>query len=292
VNHPVTYYYVASRRHGSFPHLPTIPHLSPPMLYDDQATRFDERAGVPPDAAEAVARELSALVGLADGQTLLDVGCGTGSLSLPLLRTSIRYVGFDQSPAMLEVFRARAAEAGLTAELHVADGNARWPADDASVDVVFSARALHHLAPAHVVAEVRRVMRAGGWLVTGRVRRPPDSPKSVLRRQMRRMLEAEGFAGRSHEAGAEAVFAALEADGGRRVEPRIAARWTVPHRPADSITAWEGKSGLAGLDVPQNVKSHVLNGLRAWAESSFGDLQRQMEQAEHFELAAIRAAAY
>jgi SAM-dependent methyltransferase len=262
------------------------------MLYDDQATRFDERAGLPADTAEAVARELAALVGLTDGQTVLDVGCGTGGVSLPLLRRPIRYVGFDQSPAMLEVFRARAAEAGLAAELHVADGNARWPAEDASVDAVFSARALHHLHPAHVAAEVRRVIRPGGWLVTGRVRRPPDSPKSLLRRQMRRMLEAEGFAGRSHEAGAEAVFAALEADGGWRIEPRVAARWTIAHRPADSIAAWEGKSGLAGLEVPPDVKSRVLNGLREWAASSFGDLQRELEQEEQFELAAIRVAAY
>jgi ubiquinone/menaquinone biosynthesis C-methylase UbiE len=259
------------------------------MLYDDQATRFDERAGVPADAADAIARELAALVALGDGQTVLDVGCGTGSLSLPLLHRSIRYVGFDRSPAMLEVFRERAARDGLAAELHVADGNARWPADDASVDVVFSARALHHLDPAHAVAEVRRVLRtAGGWLVTGRVRRPPDSPKSVLRRQMRQMLRAAGFEGRSHEAGAEQVFAALEADGGRRMEPRTAASWTVPHRPADSIAAWEGKSGLAGIELPLHVKSNVLSDLRAWAAERFGDLQRELEQNEHFELAAIR----
>lgn len=263
------------------------------MLYDDQATRFDERAGVPADAAEAIARELAALAGLADGQTVLDVGCGTGSLSLPLLRRPIRFVGFDRSPAMLEVFRERAARDGLAAELHVADGNARWPAADASVDVVFSARALHHLDPAHAVAEVRRVLRTtGGWLVTGRVRRPPDSPKSVLRRQMRQLLRAAGLEGRSHEAGAEAVFAALEDDGGRRMEPRIAASWTVPHRPADSITAWEGKRGLAGIELPLHVKSKVLSDLRTWAEERFGDLQREMEQNEHFELAAIRLGAY
>lgn len=263
------------------------------MLYDDQATQFDERAGIPADAAEAVAGELAALAGLADGQTVLDVGCGTGSLSLPLVRLPVRYVGFDQSPAMLEVFRVRAAEAGLAPELHAADGNARWPAQDAAVDLVFSARALHHLDPAHVVAEVRRVMRAaGGWLVTGRVRRPPDSPRSVLRRQMRRMLQDEGFAGRSHDAGAEAVFAALEADGGRRMEPRVVARWAVPHRPADSLASWEGKSGLAGREVPPDVKSRVLNGLRGWAEAEYGDLQRELEQPEQFELAAIRLRAY
>jgi SAM-dependent methyltransferase len=262
------------------------------MLYEDQAARFDERAGLPADAADAVARELAALTGLSAGQALLDVGCGTGGLSLPLLRSPIRYIGFDRSPAMLDVFRAAAERDGLASELHVADGNARWPADDASVDVVFSARALHHLDPAHVVAEVRRVTRAGGWLVTGRVRRPHDSARSLLRRQMRQLLQAQGFDGRSHEAGAEAVFAALEADGGRRMEPRTAARWTVPHRPADSIASWEGKAGLAGIEVPSHVKARVLSDLRAWAEERFGDLQREMEQEESFELAAIRLGAY
>lgn len=262
------------------------------MLYDDQAARFDERAGLPADAAEAVARELAALTGLAAGQSVLDVGCGTGGVSFPLLSRPIHYLGFDRSPAMLDVFRARAADAGLAATLVVADGNAHWPADDARVDVVFSARALHHLEPAHVVDEVRRVMRpAGGWLVTGRVRRPRDSPKSVLRRQMRRMLEAEGFAGRSHDAGAEAVFSALAAGGGERVEPRIAARWTVPHRPADSIAAWEGKSGLAGLELPADTKMRVLDGLRAWAASHFGSATQIMAQEEEFELAAVRVAA-
>jgi ubiquinone/menaquinone biosynthesis C-methylase UbiE len=259
------------------------------MLYDDQATAFDERAGVPAGAAQAVADALAEMVGPVEGQRWLEVGAGTGALSLPLLRLPIRYTGFDRSPAMLEVFRERVDAAGLAAELHVADGNGRGPTDDASTDVIFSARALHHLDPEHAAAEARRVLRApGGWLVLGRVRRPPDSVKSILRRQMRRMLEAQGFAGRSHEARAGAVFAALEQAGGRRMEPRTAARWSHPHRPADSLAAWEGKSGLAGIDVPAQVKARVLADLRAWTEAELGDLDQPAEQEEAFELDAIR----
>jgi SAM-dependent methyltransferase len=259
------------------------------MLYDDQAAAFDERAGVPPDAAEAIAAAVAEIVGPVEGQRWLEVGAGTGGLSLPMLRLPIRYAGFDRSPAMLEVFRERAAREGLPADLHVADGNGRWPAEDASVGVVFSARALHHLDPRHAAAETRRVLRApGGWLVLGRVRRPPDSVKSVLRRRMRQMLAAEGVAGRSHDARADAVFAALEDVGARRIEPRIAARWTGEHRPADSIAAWEGKSGLAGVDVAADVKARVLAGLREWAAAEYGDLDRPLPQEEAFELAAIR----
>ncbi len=258
------------------------------MLYDDQAARFDERAGLPPEAAAAAARVLAEIAGPVEGQSWLVVGAGTGALSIHLLRLPIRYAGFDRSGAMLEVFRARAAEAGLQAELHEGDGNARWPAEDASVDVVFSARALHHLDPPHVVAETRRVLRpAGGWLAVGRVRRPPDSPKAALRRRMRRLLEATGYAGRSGDAHAAAVFAALEAAGGRRVPPREAARWTTTHRPAASLASWEGKSGLAGLDVPADVKARVMAELRAWAEAEYGDLERPLDQEEAFEVAAI-----
>jgi ubiquinone/menaquinone biosynthesis C-methylase UbiE len=259
------------------------------MLYDDQATRFDERAGVPSDAAQGIADALAEIVGTVDGRRWLEVGAGTGALSLPLLRLPIRYTGFDRSPAMLQVFRERVEAAGLDASLHVADGNARWPAEDASVDVIFSARALHHLDAAHAAAETRRVIAAsGGWLILGRVRRPPDSVKSVLRRQMRRLLEAEGFAPRSHEARAGAVFAALEQAGGERMEPRVAARWTRPHRPADSIAAWAEKAGLAGIEVPDAVKARVLAGLRAWAAAELGHPDEPREQEETFELDAVR----
>jgi SAM-dependent methyltransferase len=56
-----------------------------------------------------------AALDLAPGDTVLDVGCGTG-LSLPLLRCAVgaagRVHGFDQSQEMLERARVRVAAAG------------------------------------------------------------------------------------------------------------------------------------------------------------------------------------
>jgi len=260
------------------------------MLYDDQAARFDERAGVPPEAADAVAQALSRLAGLAPGDVLLEVGAGTGSLSLALLRLPVRYVGFDRSAAMLEVFRERLD--GAQAELHAADGNARWPVDDGVAALVFASRAVHHLDTNHVAAETVRVLRtSGGVLAIGRVQRPRDSVKSVMRREMRRLLRDEGVAGRSAQAGADAVFAALARHGAERLEPIAAARWTVRHSPADSIAAWEEKAGLAGADVAPEVKSRVLARLRDMAVERYGDVAAPLPQEEWFEIAAARLAA-
>jgi cyclopropane fatty-acyl-phospholipid synthase-like methyltransferase len=67
------------------------------MLYDDQAAGFDERAAIPAEAVEAVAAAVVETAGLQQGDALLEIGPGTGMLSLPLVRQPIRYTGFDPS---------------------------------------------------------------------------------------------------------------------------------------------------------------------------------------------------
>ncbi len=263
------------------------------MLYEDQASDFDERAGIPPEAAEAAAQELAAIVGLSGGETLLEIGAGTGKLSLPLIRQPIHYIGFDRAPAMIAVFREKLARVGIDAEksgieLLVADGDQRWPVADGSIDIIFSVRALHHLNAEHVVAETQRVLRPnGGWLVLGRIYRPQDSVKSVLRRHMRHLLRERGYFGRSHDAHADHVFAALESAGARRLPVHVAAQWSVPRTPNFAISAWEGKEGFWGLDLPADVKADVLAELRAWARAMIGDLDQPLEQKELFELSSI-----
>ena len=262
------------------------------MLYEDQAAGFDERAAIPAEAVESMTATVVEMAGLQQGDTLLEIGPGTGMLSLSLIRQPIRYIGFDRSPAMLEVFREKVEEARLSAELLVADGNGRWPVEDGSVATIFSARAMHHIGTDHAATETGRVLHPeGGWLILGRVRRPNDSVKPTLRRQMRKLFEEEGYSGRNHQAYAEALFSALEAIGGERAEPRVAARWTLRHAPLDSIVTWQGKEGLAGYDIPEEVKERVLGRLRAWAEERYGNLKASLEQEEYFQLDAIHVRA-
>lgn len=48
---------------------------------------------------------------------------------------------------------------------HVVKADERWPLDDKSIDLIVSDYTFEHLSdPGHVVAEIERVLKAGGWV--------------------------------------------------------------------------------------------------------------------------------
>lgn len=96
-----------------------------------------------------------------DGSGLiLDVACGTGHSTAPLLKLADNVIGCDISDAMLEHARRRCPAATFIA----ASADALPLADD-SVDVVTVAMALHWFDQRGFVAEAVRVLRPGGSLV-------------------------------------------------------------------------------------------------------------------------------
>jgi ubiquinone/menaquinone biosynthesis C-methylase UbiE len=115
----------------------------------------------------AFRREILDLAHLAEGESVLDVGCGTGSLALAAKRrvgTSGVVHGIDASPEMVERARSRARRAGL--DVRIEEGAAQaLELPDASVDAVFAMLVLHHLPHDALVgtgSEIRRVLRPGG----------------------------------------------------------------------------------------------------------------------------------
>ena len=105
-----------------------------------------------------------ALLGDVDGLTVLDAACGPGLYAEELLARGARVVGFDQSPAMVELAQQRTR--GL-ADLRVHDlaDPLEW-LDDGCVDRVVLALALGY-ADDRVAAlrELRRVLRPTGAAV-------------------------------------------------------------------------------------------------------------------------------
>ncbi|MGH2446299.1 MAG: class I SAM-dependent methyltransferase [Candidatus Limnocylindria bacterium] len=100
--------------------------------------------------------------GIAEGEEVLDVACGTGNAAIQAALAGGRVTGLDLAPQMFEAGRRRAAEAGADVTWIEADAEAQ-PFEDGTFDVVLSTFGVM-FAPRHVVAarEMARVLRPGG----------------------------------------------------------------------------------------------------------------------------------
>ncbi|NUP21710.1 MAG: class I SAM-dependent methyltransferase [Streptomyces sp.] len=136
-------------------------HTHVQEFFTARAADWDRRF---PDDGPAYAAAVTEL-GLREGDSVLDAGCGTGR-ALPPLRAAVGtsgvVVGADLTPAMLEA----AVRAGRAADgqLLLADV-AALPVRSESLDAVFAAGLIAHLPhPAENLRELARVVRPGGML--------------------------------------------------------------------------------------------------------------------------------
>ncbi|WP_432564687.1 methyltransferase domain-containing protein [Kineococcus sp. SYSU DK003] len=101
---------------------------------------------------------------LRPGASLLDVGCGVGSITADLAARVApgRVAAVDVSAEVLETARAAAAARGVHVEFGVADAY-ELPYADGTFDVVHAHQVLQHVAePVRLLREMRRVARPGG----------------------------------------------------------------------------------------------------------------------------------
>ncbi len=104
---------------------------------------------------------------LASAQSLLDVGCGPGTVSLDLGKwvPASRVTGIDIAVEVIDIARKKQRESGLAnVEFEVGDVYDLTFGDE-SFDVVYAHQVLQHLSnPIDALSEMRRVLREGGLL--------------------------------------------------------------------------------------------------------------------------------
>ena len=113
------------------------------------------------------------------GDHVLDVGCGTGEVTLGAkkhVKQGAVY-GIDPAPEMIAVARKKAARKKLDIDFRVGVIEA-LPFPDSSIDVVTSSLMMHHL-PENLkmrgLAEIYRVLKPGGRLLIADFMRPTGS---------------------------------------------------------------------------------------------------------------------
>jgi ubiquinone/menaquinone biosynthesis C-methylase UbiE len=120
---------------------------------------------------EPAIREMTLdLAGIAPGDKVLDVGCGTGTLTIAAKEragASGEAYGIDAAPEMIEVARHKTRQKGVDADFQVGLIE-DIPFPDDKFDLVLSSLMLHHL-PEDLKhkgsVEIRRVLKPGGRLL-------------------------------------------------------------------------------------------------------------------------------
>jgi SAM-dependent methyltransferase len=107
------------------------------------------------------------LLGDVAGKRVLDAACGPGLYAAELVRRGAQVTGFDHSPRMVELCRARARPGDF--RVHDLGDPIDWLADG-SVDLVLCALAIEYVDDrVAALSELRRVLRPGGALVLSRM---------------------------------------------------------------------------------------------------------------------------
>ena len=137
------------------------------------STRFDARVQIYAlydTSAEPWLRWLFERFALQEGERVLELGCGPGSVwreNATRVPAGVSLLLTDLSPGMLAEASARLAGLPLSLELRKADAQA-LPFADESFDFVLANHMFYHVPDrARALGEVRRVLRCGGRLVVG-----------------------------------------------------------------------------------------------------------------------------
>jgi 2-polyprenyl-3-methyl-5-hydroxy-6-metoxy-1,4-benzoquinol methylase len=95
------------------------------QYWDDLAHSFDDEPdhGLRDSLVLETWTELLKTWVPATNATILDIGCGTGSLSVLLARLGNKVTGIDLSPSMISLARTKASAYGFEIEFHIMDAS-------------------------------------------------------------------------------------------------------------------------------------------------------------------------
>lgn len=123
------------------------------------------------------------------GQKILDLGCGTGALTLRAAQKGAKVKGIDINPQMLEIAQKQAIKKNLIQNIELCEmGVAELGSEKSeSYDVVMSGLCFSELSEDELIytlKEIKRILKPGGLLlVADEVR-----PKSILKRILNELL--------------------------------------------------------------------------------------------------------
>jgi ubiquinone/menaquinone biosynthesis C-methylase UbiE len=244
----------------------------------DQAAEFYDKTRPLFDATvDAGIRSLLDAAG--KGARILEVGAGTGRISIPLLERGADLIGCDLSAKML----SRLREKYPAARLLQADA-AYLPFASAHFDAVLVVHVMHLIGPwREALREFKRLLRQGGvLLIVSTYEAVGRSIRGEMRNHWRDWVGKRGIDTRHPGARSDQELRTeLESLGARWTEVE-AVRFPHSYNLRAELDRYEGRIFSDTWSVPEGIYQESLSELRDWATREFGDLDREIEEMSRF----------
>jgi SAM-dependent methyltransferase len=240
-----------------------------------------------PGYPDALFDDLGSLVSLCDATQVLEVGCGTGQATRPLLEAGCHVLAVEPGPAMVAIARTNHSRGRFDVELATFDD---WEPVGRRFDLVLSATAYHWVAPAIRWTKGAAVLRPGGSLALLTNRTVSGGSFDQLHRLSFGLHQQHGVA--AQEAGSPseadlvkdlqlaysdigALWAVAEPKGGMSEAGPLFAEPTIRWYPWESRYGTSDAVGLLStyspyLAIPRDRRQALLSALETLINDHFG----------------------
>lgn len=237
------------------------------------AFTYDRTRYHPPEVSGRIATALTAPVEKFFRDPLfLEIGAGTGRISVPIIARGYRYIALDDNPAMLEVLRQKVAGVARKARLVEADAR-ELPFERSSLHAVIAVHFWHLLDNwQQALKESLRVLRPGGFLFEGWDQSDEESEDWRIQQKWKEILAGMGY--RLRRGRHQARLAEVEKElvrYGLEPKTKTVADWIELRSPRTSLEMLLERIYSFTWDVPEEFFRPSVAELAQWVAATYPD---------------------
>ncbi len=251
--------------------------MKPSLSFDWAADFYDLTRTLPEEVA---AQGLEAILEEArPGARILDVGTGTGRISVPLLERGADLIGCDISTKMMALLRAKFAAARLA----VADASL-LPFATASFGAVITCHVMHLVGPwREALQEYRRVLKPAGVYINIETEAPSgESTRKRITGFWKSRVESHGGSTRRPGVEDEKELRAALREMGATMHRLEIGRYSRSYTAHDVLNEIAIRTHSSARIVPDDIFPITLQELREWFAQEYPDPEAEFRDERTF----------
>jgi len=254
----------------------------PSRSFDRAADYYDQTRELPEPIATYGIPAL--LQHVAPHGKILDVGTGTGRISVPLLRLGADVIGIDLALNMMGKLRQKYPAARVAQ----ADA-ARLPFAARQFDAVLTTHVMHLIGPwREALREYQRVLKPGGVYIDSTQWHAASSQLTRIRDKWRELVEAQGAQWRRPGVQSHPELEAELQRAGGRVETVEVLRYYATATPRERLDQIHSRVCSDAWDVSDRVFEATFKEITAWTQKELGSLDEPITEERRFTLRIAR----